>query len=288
MIDAPLAIAFAAGLIATVNPCGFAMLPAYLSYFMGIDDHGRRGLAPALGVGAVVSAGFMLVFGVVGTLIALGVRSIITLIPWFALAVGVGVLALGVAMLAGFELNAKLPKIRRGVDGKGFRSMFVFGVSYAVASLSCTLPVFLTVVAAQATRTNLISGIVTFLVYGLGMSLVLVGLTVALAVGRDALVRRLRGAMRYVNRISAVILVLTGAYIVWFWIGTLRSGGSALGGSGPFRLVEAASQWAQSTIGRHPLAWAVGLVVVTVAGLAVLARRERRAQPEVLERVGGD
>ena len=35
MIDAPLALAFAAGLVATVNPCGFAMLPAYLSYFMG-------------------------------------------------------------------------------------------------------------------------------------------------------------------------------------------------------------------------------------------------------------
>ena len=36
MIDAPLGLAFAAGLVATINPCGFAMLPAYLSFFLGL------------------------------------------------------------------------------------------------------------------------------------------------------------------------------------------------------------------------------------------------------------
>ncbi|MGD9755164.1 MAG: cytochrome c biogenesis protein CcdA, partial [Acidimicrobiia bacterium] len=38
MGGAPLALAFAAGMLATVNPCGFAMLPAYLSYFVGLED----------------------------------------------------------------------------------------------------------------------------------------------------------------------------------------------------------------------------------------------------------
>jgi len=38
VIDAPLAFAFGAGMVATVNPCGFAMLPAYLSFFLGIED----------------------------------------------------------------------------------------------------------------------------------------------------------------------------------------------------------------------------------------------------------
>ena len=35
MIDVDLAFPLAAGLIAAFNPCGFAMLPAYLSYFLG-------------------------------------------------------------------------------------------------------------------------------------------------------------------------------------------------------------------------------------------------------------
>ena len=43
MIDGAFAYAFTAGMVATVNPCGFAMLPAYLSYFLGIEGHGLRG-----------------------------------------------------------------------------------------------------------------------------------------------------------------------------------------------------------------------------------------------------
>ena len=79
MIEAPLALAFAAGLVATVNPCGFAMLPAYLSYFMGIADARDGGvpLGSALKVGAVVSSGFLLVFGVAGVLITVGFRVVI-------------------------------------------------------------------------------------------------------------------------------------------------------------------------------------------------------------------
>ena len=103
MGDVPVAFAFAAGLVATINPCGFAMLPAYLSYFMGLDDKGPLGrgtsVARGLGVGAVVSAGFLVVFGVSGALVNAGFRSIIDYVPWVALVIGVGLAGLGVAML---------------------------------------------------------------------------------------------------------------------------------------------------------------------------------------------
>ena len=36
------AFALAAGMAATVNPCGFALLPAYLSTFVGLDHDGGR------------------------------------------------------------------------------------------------------------------------------------------------------------------------------------------------------------------------------------------------------
>ena len=38
MIDAPFALAFAAGTVAAFNPCGFALLPAYLGWFLGAED----------------------------------------------------------------------------------------------------------------------------------------------------------------------------------------------------------------------------------------------------------
>ena len=279
MIEAPLALAFAAGLVATVNPCGFAMLPAYLSYFMGIEDARDGGvpLGSALKVGAVVSSGFLLVFGVAGVLITVGFRVVIDLIPWLAIAVGVGVVALGIAMLAGYQPTIGLPKSKRASTDKGFRSVFVFGISYAVASLSCTLPVFLTVVATQVTRGTFVGGVATFLAYGAGMSLVLVAVTVALAFGKQGLVSRLKSSMRYIGKISGALLILAGGYIIWFWGTNLTSGAGALGTSGPFRFIEDISQRAQNLVADSPIVVAVVLLFVIAAGIvaARIAGREK-------------
>ncbi|MFQ5948769.1 MAG: cytochrome c biogenesis CcdA family protein, partial [Acidimicrobiia bacterium] len=284
MIDAPFAFAFAAGLVATVNPCGFAMLPAYLSYFMGLkgeEGAGRVGaMRQALIVGAVVSAGFLVVFGVAGVLITIGFRAIIDVIPWLALVIGGLVAILGIAMLRGFELTVGLPKAKSARKGRDFRSVFLFGISYAIASLSCTLPVFLTVVAGQVTRANFVSGVVTFVVYGLGMSLVLVGVTVALAFGKQSLVRSMRKSARYVNRVAGAILVAAGAYIVWFWATNISSGAEALGNSGPFRFVESLSAAAFRIIGEHPLAWGLGLGAAVTAAVLYVLFREDGTEPD--------
>ncbi len=117
MIDAPLALAFTAGLVATVNPCGFAMLPAYLSWYIGTEGGpGDRPatlatrLGRALVVGATVSVGFLVVFVATGALVTAGVRSFIDYVPWVAVIIGVALVGLGVTLLAGREISVALPK----------------------------------------------------------------------------------------------------------------------------------------------------------------------------------
>lgn len=288
MIDAPLALAFAAGLVATVNPCGFAMLPAYLSYFMGIDEGEQdraAALRGALVVGAIVSAGFLAVFGLAGILITAGFRVVIDVIPWVAIVVGLAVIGLGIALIRGYELKVGLPKAGKAASGRGYRSVFLFGISYAVASLSCTLPVFLTVVATQVTRGSFVSGIATFVAYGAGMAVVLLAVTVAIAVGKQSLIAWLRGSARYISRVSGVILIAAGVYIVWFWTVSLRSGAQALGDSGPFRFIENLSQTAQNAIASAPLLWGsvfVGIVVVAVIVVFATHRTPRPLSEPVL------
>ena len=34
----PITLALAAGALSTINPCGFAMLPAYLAFYVGADE----------------------------------------------------------------------------------------------------------------------------------------------------------------------------------------------------------------------------------------------------------
>ena len=69
-LDGNVAFAFGAGMLATINPCGFVMLPTYLLYFLGMEgatpSGQRASLRRALFVSAAVTAGFFLVFLTIG------------------------------------------------------------------------------------------------------------------------------------------------------------------------------------------------------------------------------
>ena len=275
--------AFATGMVATVNPCGFAMLPAYLSYFLGIDDPSRdseSAVVRAVGVSAVVTAGFVTVFTIIGVAVNAAAAPIQENVPWATLVIGVLLVALGIAMLAGFQPSFGLPKLERGGDRRTLGSMFIFGVSYAIASLSCTLPLFLVAVTGVFDSDSFVDGLAAFVAYGLGMGLVLTALTVALALARQTLVRRLRGVLPYVHRIAGALLVLAGGFLVyWGWwelqvlAGNYEAGGPA----------DAMKQW-QSSLSNwisEVGATRIGLVLAgfVVLALGVAAWRSRRSDP---------
>ena len=229
-LDAPLALAFASGMVATVNPCGFAMLPAYLGYFLGLEGQERdvqASVSRSLGVGLSVSAGFLVVFGVAGLAIYHLQASVYEWVPWATIVIGVALAVLGFAMLRGFEPVISLPKMQRGGRTTGGGSMFVFGISYAIASISCALPLFTSAVVGTFRREYVVSSAAVFVAYALGMTLVLLALTVSLGMAKQGLVRRLRQALPYVNRVSGAIIVVAGLYLAhygWYERG-LRSRG---------------------------------------------------------------
>lgn len=276
-MTALLATAFVAGLVSTVNPCGFAMLPAYLGYFLGLEDKDRP-LRRALSTGGAVSAGFLVVFGIAGAIIVAGVRSLTTVVPWIALIVGVGLVILGIYTLRGKYLNLRLPQPKRVRRGRDQRSIFLFGISYAIASLSCTMPIFLSLVATSFTQTSFVRGFAAFLAYGAGMSLMLLGITVLLAFGKDGLVRKVRSASKAVSTISGIVLIGAGLFIVWYWLTILSSGATAL--TGPAIWTERLSAAATTFIAANPWIVAVFLIaVVAAAGLAL----KRKGTPELDE-----
>jgi cytochrome c-type biogenesis protein len=288
--EVPVAFAFAAGLVATVNPCGFAMLPAYLSYFVGVEDGpaGGRGASVARGLaaGVVVSAGFLVVFGVSGALVNAGLRSIIDYVPWVALVIGIALALLGAAMLLfGFQPNVSVPHLAAGGSKGRYRSMFVFGVAYAVASLSCALPVFLAVTAAAAATPTFLSGVATYVVYSLGMSTLLVVLTLALAVAKGAVVYRLRRLLPYVGRLSGAILVLSGVYIAVYWATNLRDPLAARGAT--FQVVERVQSWLTDQLGSRPGLWAAVFgAILTAAVASVVWTRVRRQRADAQQVTG--
>jgi len=224
----PFGIAFAAGMVAAVNPCGFAMLPAYLSLYLGTEEDGFAERSAtwrvlrALVVGLVVSSGFVLLFGLAGIGVSAGGTVLISAMPVLGVLVGEALVVFGVWMLLARRgpYAAVFGRLatRLGDPTKvGVRGFFLFGLAYGAASLGCTLPAFLAVVGSGIAAGGVVPGAGRFVGYGLGMASVLMTLILALAFFKEGLIKRLRGALPYVQTASAVLLILAGAYVVFYW-----------------------------------------------------------------------
>jgi cytochrome c biogenesis protein CcdA len=291
MIDPQVALALTTGMLATINPCGFAMLPAYLSFFVGAEEDGYdadtgRAVLRAVLVSAAVTSGFVVTFTAIGLVVIAAGGVIYERAPWITIVIGLGLFALGVAIVAGFHLTLRLPRLDKGGRTRGFGSMALFGISYAVASLGCTLPTFLATASGVLRRTDVAGGLPLFIAYALGMGLVITGLTVGVALARHSLVGHLRRMLPYVQRVAGVLLAVAGAYVAyygWYELRVYRDPATRDSiVDGVTRTFDELRAWAIE-LGGLRLAAVFLVIILGAVGAAVLARRRpagrTRAKP---------
>jgi len=221
----PVGYAFAAGMVASVNPCGFFMLPSYISYHLGTEEAGfyespafLRAFR-ALLLGGVATLGFVVLFAAIGAVIAAGGRWLITVFPYAGVAIGVVMIGLGLWLLVTRGTLGVMAASRVVVaPRRNLANVFLFGMGYAICSLSCTLPIFLVVVGSALATRGLFASFGQFVGYALGMGAILVAVTLGSALFRGSVARWLRGAIPYVHRMSALFLLGAGAYLLYYWL----------------------------------------------------------------------
>ena len=283
MFDADLALALTTGMVFTVNPCGFAMLPAYLSFFVGVEQKAdvaadaRASIARALAVAVAVTVGFAASYALLGLVVNRLTDGVYDVAPWVSVVIGIALVGFGIALLAGFSPNLRTPHLDKGGRTRGFGSMVVFGVSYAVASLGCTLGLFLGVMSTNFGR-GFASGVAYFGAFAAGFFLVVASLTVAMALAQHSLVRSVRRVLPFVNRIAGALLVLTGAYVAWYGVVEIRTPTAS---DGVVDKVTAwssdASDWVQRT-GGTTIALVLSMVIVAAAAFVLLSLRSARVE----------
>lgn len=224
-----LSYGFGAGMVSAVNPCGFAMLPVYLTLYLGADDTEFNSqsillrILKAIWVTAIVTSGFALLFLIAGSIILMGGHAIMAFIPWLAVIVGVVLVLAGLWFLMGnhFSLGFLLNWAGKIGDPRkmGVGSFFLFGLAFGVTSMSCTLPIFLAVVGSAFAQGDFVAGLGQFFAFVLGMSSVLLTLTLAIAfVKQGAVVGTMRKMLPFVHKISAIFLIIAGGYIIYYWL----------------------------------------------------------------------
>ena len=291
MINSAVALAFTSGMVAAFNPCGFSLLPAYIGAFVLGDDVAEpsdRRVIRALVVAAAVSFGFVVVFSTIGLVIDLIADGIQRQLPWVTIVVGGALAVAGVATVAGWRprVGLTMPQVVTGPRNNAL-VMVGYGITYAVASLSCTIGPFLAVTGAALTASAW-SAAGVYLAYALGMGVVILVISLASALAHTTVATHMRRWSRLAPRIAGVLMVLAGLYAVWYGRWELAVYGGDLGRDPVIGRVEDIRLWIVAEITR---VGAVRLAVVTVVATAAvvwMARLHRPARSAAGPRAGDD
>ncbi len=269
-------LALSAGMVAFLNPCGFALLPSYIAHYLGGRTQSRaregwweRGLQ-GLMLGGVVSAGFFTVFLLLGSVVSLAGTALGFYFPWAAIFLGLGLMALGILTLVGRELALPLsfhgPSSRQGIF-----FYYLYGISYAIASCGCTLPIFMIYVVGPALSTNILMGFFNFIAYASGMTLMMLLLSVSMAYSKGSLDRSLPLRQALIGASLPVMIVLV---LVWTQPQLAASWGAAFSRTNrifvslfalalPALLFFQVRRWEQA---RH---WLSGLLLIAAGGYLI-------------------
>ena len=218
MISAPVALAFTAGMVATFNPCGFSLLPAYLGAFVAGDATDQRTdqrVMRAVGVAAAVSLGFVVVFATAGLIIDQLTSATRQRLPWVTIIIGAVLVLAGIAMVLGWKPSIAMRGPNLASGRRGIAAMTGYGATFAIASLSCTIGPFLAVTGAALTQSTT-QGIATYVAYALGMGTIILAISVAAALAHTTLTRAMRNLTRVVTRLGGGLMIAAGGYAIWY------------------------------------------------------------------------
>jgi cytochrome c biogenesis protein CcdA len=255
------------GVLAAVNPCGFVLLPAYLVSYLSVADDAdaTTRVRRSLSVGSSVSAGFLVVFLLVGAISRLFTNWIELNAKYAALVVGLVLIVVGVRMLSGWRPRLWIPVFNGDTRRNRIGGMFMFGMVYAVASIGCTIGLLTTAILGSFSRHGVLSGVSSVVMYGAGMAVFVMALTTSLAFAKTALVRAGRGVMSVVSHVSSGLILITGVYLTWYWYVAITERTDQGGVLQTFGNWQTTIVNNLSDIGAVPITVTSGLVIVAAA-----------------------
>ncbi len=216
-------LAVMAGLFSFFSPCAFPLLPSYIAYYMrpGEENKPRNGLT----MGLKAAAGIVLVFGILGVIGMLFGGIILRGLPYLEPVVGAIILFLGITLLADLNIFDRLTfgwqNLKQRILPKSKKesgdSPFLYGIGYASASLACVGPVFLAIIASSWLTGGLVGTALVLALYLLTMAALMILFSLLTVYFRDTVVNDFRDKMIWINRISGIVLVVAGIYLIYMY-----------------------------------------------------------------------
>jgi cytochrome c-type biogenesis protein len=204
---------FVAGLLTSLNPCIYPMIPITAGTLAGVNVEGRTRRRTILLTLTYVS-GVALFYALLGLIAGLSgsLFGTISASPWARLAIGNLLLVFALAMLdvIPVRLSPRLMSWAGSLGGGSYPAVFLLGATSGLVAAPCGAPAFAAVLTWVATTQSAVLGFVYLFIFSLGMTALLA--VVGLFSGALAALPRAGAWMAWIKRAAGVVLLLMAQY----------------------------------------------------------------------------
>jgi thiol:disulfide interchange protein DsbD len=204
---------FGAGVLTSLTPCVYPMIPITASVIAGTSREGQS-KGRTVGLTLTYAVGLALVYALLGAVAGMSgtLFGTVSANPWALLVIGNLLLVFALVMLDVLPLPVprSLMQWAGSRGGGSYGAVFVLGASSGVVAAPCGAPAFAVVLTWVAATQAGLMGFVYLFVFSLGMTALLV--VVGIFSGTLALLPRSGSWMVWMKRVAALIMVGMAQY----------------------------------------------------------------------------
>ena len=214
--DLSLTVAFLAGLISFLSPCVLPIVPGFLAYLSGtsLDQSGVRGRFDIFINTVFFVLGFSFIFAILGVLLNTVLESVAyDAQTWLSRIGGVIIIFFGLYLTRilkiGFLEREHKLRVTKKFKSR-YATSFVFGSAFAAGWTPCVGAALGAILGLAAAEPGSAFTLLMIYSFGLGLPFLIVGLFASSA---GAVIKKYAGALKHVNFIFGVLLIVLGILI---------------------------------------------------------------------------
>ena len=211
-----LLVAFSAGLLSFLSPCVLPLVPSYVTFITGLSlEEVRTSRRTALIHALLFVLGFSLIFIALGATASVLGRVLFVARVWIARAGGALIILFGLYLLGVFNFRMLAQDRRVYLADKpiGYLGTVLVGLAFGAGWTPCIGPILGSILIYTSSTADLHRGLLLLTAYSAGLAVPF--LIAALAIDRFlAAFARWRGAMKWVNRVGGVLLIIVGLLLI--------------------------------------------------------------------------
>ena len=210
---------FIQGVFAFFAPCAVALLPAYIVSFISRSNIQNQTkinlLLRGLKLAFFSILGILLIYAIASGFIVLAAELIKSYMKYVAISLGAILIVLAFLMFFGKEFSLNIHLNQKQYKSE-IKEAFYFGLAYAIGALGCLFPLFLVVATQALSEPNTILGLSYIIAYFVGISLLMIITIMSSIFAKDFISRKINFILPYMQKISAVFLIVAGVYIIYY------------------------------------------------------------------------